>query len=151
MSGTLKHMIMGFVAAALSVLIFHQGMSYLLGQWGWGSGNAWSMAPVPPYGVPRLGNAMFWGGLYGILFGLIADKIPGGAYPVRGFLFGLVFTTILGSWIIVALIKGRPILNGFLENYDVTRLRNGFLLNAVAFGIGLGLLYPLLTGRRTTS
>lgn len=148
MNGTLKNMVIGFIAAALAVLIFHQGISYLIGQLGWSRGDAWSMAPIAPYGVPRLLNAMFWGGLYGILFGLIVEYLPGGSYPVRGFIFGLVFTTILGSWLIVSLIKGRPIFSGFFHSYDFTRLRNGFLLNAVGFGIGLGLLYQLMIGKR---
>ena len=148
MTDTLRNMIIGFIAAALAVLIFHQGMLYLLGQLGWTRGTPWSLSPVGPWEVPKLINAMFWGGLYGVLFGLIADRMPGGSYWMKGFIFGLVFTTILGSWLIVSLIKGRPVFRGFFESYDITRLRNGFLLNSIAFGIGLGLLYQMMGGRK---
>lgn len=149
MSITLRDMIIGFIAGALAVLIFHQGMVFVLGQLGWTTFPAWSFASVPPYGIPWLINSMFWGGLWGVLFALIADRILFGPYWFKGLIFGLVFTTILGSWIIVALIKGRPIFGGFLNGYDITRLRNGFLINSIAFGIGLGLLYQILTVRKT--
>jgi hypothetical protein len=144
----LRDMMLGFAAAALAVLIFHQGMLYMMGQLGWTKGVAWSMDSVPPFGVPKFVNAMFWGGLWGILFGAIADRIPGSAYWSKGFIFGLIFTTILGSWLIVSLIKGRPIFSGFLNGYDFSKLRNGFLLNSVAFGIGLGVIYRLLRARK---
>jgi hypothetical protein len=67
---------------------------------------------------------------------------------VRGFVFGCIFPMLLGSWLIVALIKGQPLLaNAFGKNgFNILQLRNGFLLNGVAFGIGLGLLYPLIAG-----
>ncbi|HUS96175.1 MAG TPA: hypothetical protein VMX97_05495 [Hyphomicrobiaceae bacterium] len=140
----LRDVAAGFVAAALAVLIFHQGMLFLIAQAGWTKGAAWSLTAMPPYGVPRLVNAMFWGGLWGCLFGAIADRLPGRSYLIKGFVFGLVFTTILGSWLLVSLIKGRPLFGGFLQGYDLTKLRNGFLLNSVAFGIGLGFLFALM-------
>lgn len=143
----MREMLLGFVAAAIAVLVCHQGMLFFIGQLGWTKGAAWSLAGVPPYGVPRLVNAMFWGGLWGTLFGAIADRMPGGAYWFKGFVFGLVFTTILGSWLVVSLVKGRPVFSGFFADYDIAKLRNGFLLNSVAFGIGLGLIYPMLGGR----
>ena len=48
---------------------------------------------------------------------------------------------LLGSWLVVSLIKGQPIMAGWVPQ----RLLVGWLLNGIAFGIGLGLLYPLLT------
>lgn len=149
MTTSLRDMIIGFIAAALAVFIFHQGMLFIIGQLGWTKSAAWSLAAVPPYGIPRLVNAMFWGGLWGVLFGLIADRMPGGPYWFKGMIFGLVFTAILGSWLIFSLIKGRPVFSGFFVDFDITRLRNGFLLNSVAFGIGMGLLFQFLRGRRS--
>jgi hypothetical protein len=46
------------------------------------------------------------------------------------------------------LIEGAPILSGYLADRDPLRLRTGFLLNGLAFGLGLGIIYGLLFARR---
>ena len=71
---------------------------------------------------------------------------PGRADWFKGFLVGTFGTALLGSWLIVSLIKGRPVLAGFLTDYNLMRLLPGFLLNGVAFGIGMGVLYAFLGG-----
>jgi hypothetical protein len=136
-SGLVK-LIAGFIAGALAVLIFHQGMYVIMQQAGLPlRGTPWSMAAIPPYGVPRTVNAMFWGGLWGIVYAYLIDYIPGGMGWLKGLIFGMIFPMLIGSWLVVAMIKG---------TFNVMALRNGFLLNGVAFGIGLGLLYPLVAG-----
>jgi hypothetical protein len=145
---TAIRIVAGFLAGILAVAIFHQGMYLVLLQTGVPlQGKFWNMAPAASaYGVPILFNQMFWGGLWGILFGLMYDVLPGGQGWLKGFLFGMVFPMLLGSWLVVALIKGQPVLSGLLTDWDFMRLRTGFLLNGVAFGLGLGLLYPALSG-----
>ena len=70
---TAQRMILGFIAAAISVLIFHQGMILLLREIGMlpAAARVWNLAPTP-YGVPQVLNLCFWGGLYGVAFGLLA-------------------------------------------------------------------------------
>lgn len=146
MPSGLTRILAGFIAGALATLIFHQGMYLILKQIGLPlQGTAWNMAPVASaYGLPNLVNLMFWSGLWGILFALMFERLPGGSSTLKGFIFGCVFPLLLGSWIVVSLIKGRPVFNGLLSDWKFLKLRTGFLLNGVAFGVGLGLIYPPL-------
>jgi hypothetical protein len=148
MPNTVSKITLGFLAGALGILIFHQGMYALMQQIGLPlQGKPWNMAAEPSaFGLPRLLNQMFWGGLWGVLFANLYHALPGGMGWLKGLLFGMVFPMLLGSWLIVAYIKGAPLFNGAFAKggFNVLALRNGFLLNGVAFGLGLGLLYPLL-------
>lgn len=149
MNSTMTRVLGGFIAGCLAVLIFHQGMYVVMQQMGLPlRGAPWAMAADPAaFGMPRLFNQMFWGGLWGIVFAYMIDALPG-PNVLRGFIFGCVFPMLLGSWLVVAMIKGQPLLSGAFgkEGFNILALRNGFLLNGVAFGIGLGLLYPWLAG-----
>lgn len=158
--------IAGFIAGALAVLIFHQGMYLLMQQYGgpYGiklGGTPWRTAPIALWpelfaalkmqaiSVPAIASQSIWGGLWGILFAFMVDRLPGGLTLIKGFVFACIFPMLLGSWLLVAMVKGNPILGGAMAKggFDIMALRNGFLLNGVGFGIGLGLLYPLLAGR----
>jgi hypothetical protein len=137
----------GFLAGALAVLIFHQGMVLVLQKLGLPlRGPPWNMAGNPSaFGMPVLLNQMFWGGLWGILFAYLHQALPGNMGWLKGIVFGMIFPMLFGSWLVVAAIKGQPLFSGaFVRGFDVLALRNGFLLNGIAFGIGLGILYPLL-------
>ncbi len=146
MANTLIRLAAGFIAGALAVLIFHQGMYFIMAQFGVPlRGAPWRMTPMAPLGVPVLLNAMFWGGLWGMVFAAICDHLPGRQAWLKGLIFGILFPMLLGSWLIVSLIKGRPVFAGaFVNGFNPMALRAGFLLNGVAFGIGLGLLYAAL-------
>ncbi len=149
MNSIIIRVVGGFLAGALAVLIFHQGMYVLMQQAGLPlGGTAFNMTPdKAAYGMPRLVNQMFWGGLWGIVFAYVIDVLPG-PNVLRGFIFGCVFPMLIGSWLVVALIKGLPIFSGAFAKggFNIMALRNGFLLNGVGFGIGLGLLYPAIAG-----
>ena len=56
---------LGFIAAAISVLTFHQGMVETLHALGLAPFTAYSANPMPPFGVPLIADLCFWGGLYG--------------------------------------------------------------------------------------
>ena len=131
--------LLGFVAAAISVLSFHQGMWALLHALnlpGLGVPAAYPTRPVPPLGVPLVVDLCFWGGLYGVVFGLLAPRF---AWPL--WLCGLI-TGIIASLVgmfIVAAIKGQPVGDGWVA---LNWLR-AFLING-CWGVGLGLIFPLL-------
>jgi hypothetical protein len=148
-----RNIALGFVAGALAVLIFHQGMYYLMATSAMGvKGAPWRTDPVPfmrelfdllgypPFRIPRLASQMIWGGLWGALFGLIADRVSAGPTWLKGLLFGMAGPLLLGSWLILPLIQGEQIFGG----YELVRMRTGFLLNGLAFGLGLGIIYGLL-------
>lgn len=161
MSSTIGRLSVGFVAGALAVLIFHQGMFAALVQAGVITSpppprppnTAWNMTPVAfwpdllkaagvaPVRVPRLLNQMFWGGLWGSLFGILLDGSARLPAWLKGALFGMLGPMLVGSWLLFPLLRGEPIFAGFATQ----RLIVGFLLNGVAFGVGLGLLYAGLS------
>jgi hypothetical protein len=137
MSTPLNRAVLGFIAAVVSVLIFHQGMWALLHLAG-------LMPPpyptrgVPPFGVPLIIDLCFWGGVWGAAFGLILPRLPA-AYPmwVRG--LGLGCAAALVGLFVVPLIKGLPVAGGWAAMAFV----RSFLING-SWGIGVGLLLPLL-------
>ena len=148
MPTALSKTIAGFLAGALATAIFHQGALMLMKQGGLiPQALPWNMAPnAAAFGMPSLVNLMFWSGLWGVLFAFLYEKIPGGMGWLKGFIFGVIFPMLLGSWLIVALVKGQPILADLAKDWNFLRLRNGFLLNGLAFGVGLGLIYPMISG-----
>ena len=148
MPSLVTKIIAGFIAGALAVAIFHQGMYLLLPKIGVPlTGSPWNMAPArEAYGLPTVFNQMFWGGIWGVVYAFLFQHVPGRQGWLKGFIFGSLFVMLLGSWFAVSLIKGRPVLAGLLTDYNFKRLLPGLFLNGVAFGIGLGLLYPLLGG-----
>src|SRR2546429_7732254 len=89
MQGIVGRIVLGFIAAAISVLIVHEGIIYLLNAGGYIPTHGWSMTPaIPPYGVPRLVNNVFWGGLWGALLALFYNWIPRGMAWLKGLTFG---------------------------------------------------------------
>src|SRR5205085_4185389 len=55
MQGTIGRIVLGFIAAAISVVVVHEGIIYLLNAGGYIPTHGWSMTPaIPPWGVPRL-------------------------------------------------------------------------------------------------
>jgi hypothetical protein len=130
-----RRAVLGFAGAALSVLVFHQGMVallYLLGM----TGAPYSVAPVPPWGVPRIVDLCFWGGLYGIAFGLFLPRLSR-----RLWLDGLVLGVIaaLVGMFIVAPLKGSPVGAG----WNPVSWARSLLING-SWGIGVGLILPCL-------
>ena len=72
MNACLRTVLVGFVAGALSVLVFHQLGFWIANELGYARAPLYSLRPVPPFGVPAILSLAFWGGLWGIPFGLPA-------------------------------------------------------------------------------
>ena len=147
MSGTLGRAALGFIAAALSVLIVHEAIIYVLNMQGLVPRKAWTMTPpVPPFGVPYLVNLVFWGGLWGILFAYIQQLLPGGMMWLKGLIYGLLFALVAGSWTLVPLVKGQifglpnQVLFG---GFNPQRMLIGALIVG-GWGLGLGIAYGLI-------
>ena len=104
----------GFVAGFLATLVFHQSGLALLHKATLFGGTAFSMRPVPPFGVPSVLSLAFWGGLWGIVFAFAARltaRCPGG-YWVGAVLFGAIVPTLV-FWFVVLPLKGLPVGYGF--------------------------------------
>jgi len=130
---------LGFVAAAISVLTFHQGMWALLYALGSMPRPPYPINPMPPFGVPLIVDLCFWGGLYGAVFGLLRPRFT---WPLwlSGLIMGII-AALVGMFI-VAPIKGMPMAAG----WKVGGMVNSFLING-CWGLGVGLILPLLLPR----
>jgi hypothetical protein len=136
--------ILGFAAGAIAVLTFHQGLLaalHVLALPGLKVANApYNTTPVPPFGIPSVLNLAFWGGMYGILFGLIAPSLGRPAW-LYGIAMG-IFAVLVGRFV-VAPLKGIAPGGGFV----LAAWLRSFLINGF-WGLGLGLIYPLLVRHR---
>lgn len=125
----------GFAAGFIATLVFHQIALALLVIAGFAQANPYSMQPVPPFGVPQVISLSFWGGLWGVLYASIENKLPRGAgYWLAALLFGAIGPTLV-AWFIVAPLKGQPVAAG----WAVPRMITGLIVNG-AWGIGTALL-----------
>lgn len=130
-----RNIMLGSVAGMLAVLVFHQGMYYLLATSGVVGGGPWRLVPAPFWRdlsiafrapvatVPLLIGLVIWGGLWGGLFGLFADWMPGRLNWLKGMIFALLFPLLLGSWLIIPLIRGTTTFSGFFP----TTIQSGSL------------------------
>jgi hypothetical protein len=151
MQGLPARLVLGFIAAAIAVVTVHEGIIYVLTQSGVIRGTAWGMQPIPPWGVPRLINNIFWGGLWGALFAAVYERVPGEAPWLKGLIFGL-FIVVVSNWILLPLIKGQifgqpgQVLFG---NWEPRRML-ATLAIVGGFGLALGVIYSLMRPRDTT-
>jgi hypothetical protein len=89
--------------------------------------------------VPRIVDLAFWGGLYGILFGLALPRLRP-PYWLDGLVLGII-AALVGLFV-VAPLKGSPVGGGWqVNNWMRSLLINGF------WGIGVGLILPLILPR----
>jgi hypothetical protein len=130
--------LLGFIAGAVSVLIFHQGTWALFHLAGLMPA-PYPMVPTLPWGVPLTISFCFWAGLYGLVYGLLMPKL---AMPpwLSGLILGVIATLVL--WFIVAPIKGRPLASGWVPRSMLVVL----VIHSV-WGIGVGLIMQALTAR----
>jgi hypothetical protein len=137
--------VLGGVSAVLSVLIFHQGMIallHVLALPGLTVGAPYAMAPVPPYGVPRVVDLCFWGGLYGLVFGALQPVVSRPLW-LAGLWLGLV--AVLVGFFVVPAVKGLPVGDAVVLDWVRSVLING------AWGIGVGLILGLMSRRPRTA
>lgn len=133
-------LLLGFTAAALSVLVVHQGIVLALNKAGVWPAKPWSMAPFGPLNVPTIVNSVFWGGLWGVVFAALQRYIPGDGPLLQGLIFGLLIA-LVSNFTLLPLIKGQPLFFGF----DGRKI--AIVLTILAgFGIGTSLI---LHGLRT--
>jgi len=138
-----KRMGLGWVAAVIGVLVFHQGVWGLLHHIDLptlGMPRAYPMEPVPPWGVPRIVSLCFWGGLWGLTFGG-TWRGTRNSFIFGGFWLGV--SALLVQFLIVAPLKGLPVAGGGqLSNWI-----RGVLLN-ITWGLGTGVILGYFIGNR---
>jgi len=154
MQGRLGQMVFGFIAAVISVLVVHQGIILALGQFGMTRSTPWAMRPLgygPFPGLPIILNTVFWGGMWGAVFGLVYEWLPGRWSWLKGLVYGIL-VVVLSNWILL------PLIRQYVFNYPPQALFAGFngsnpmvlfpgFLILAGFGVGLGIIYGLIARR----
>jgi hypothetical protein len=128
------HPLVWFVAGAISVMIFQQGVLAILHALGL-AGAPFGYAATKPLNVPQTWSWAFWGGVWGIVFGAVEQRFPKGqAYYLAAFLFGAIVPTLV-LWFVVLPLRGQPMAAG----WNATRMLVHLIAHG-AFGLGIALL-----------
>jgi hypothetical protein len=122
-----------FIAGALSVLVFHQGTVTILHLMGYAN-PPFSFAPTKPLSVPQIWSWVFWGGVWGIVYGAAEKYFPRGPmYWVAAFVFGAIAPVLVVAFIVFPL-RGQPIAWG----WNPTRIVVSMIIHGM-WGLGTGL------------
>lgn len=131
----------GFVAGAISVLVFHQGALGLLNVLELTPRAPYSMQPTAPLGLSELWSLSFWGGVWGILLAMFFQRLRGTILVFGAAAFGAILPT-LTAWFVVAPLKGQP----WAAGGELSAMLTALIING-AWGLGTGLGLAI-TGRR---
>jgi uncharacterized membrane protein YagU involved in acid resistance len=137
-----KRVILGCIAGALAVLVFHQTTLQVLFWCGLAPQAAFRVANVAPFNAPMVLSITFWGAVYGGLYGLALPYLPR-LMLWRALLAGLF--ALLMSWFVVRPLAGNLIAFGW---QTAPMLRSAAA--ALMWGVGIELLMPLLRPRGLT-
>ena len=134
---------LGFVAGALSVATFFFAAWWTLRTAGIIPATAppvWAMDPrVPPLGVPRALNLIFWGGVWGLVLNLAFSSLRGTAWWLAWMLAGAIAVAGVAIFVVPA-IKGLPIDNLTPQRFLLSGLINGI------YGLGAAVWLRLIGG-----
>ena len=131
----IKTAALGFVAGAIGVLVFHQGLVAILNAVGHLPIAPYSLEPTAPFQVPEVLSLAFWGGIWGIALILFMYRIRGADRLWVAFVFGGILPPLVAALVVTPLKGGNAA--DWLEWRHVVF---GFLINAV-WGLGTALAY----------
>ena len=146
-SSIATRLLIGFVAGFFAHLIFQGALGAALYAADLIPALLLSLAPVPPFGVPRSLNFGFWAGLWGLGYTLLEPRLTAGfGRWAGGLVYGLA--PLAGYWFVVLPLKGLGVGGGF--NPAMVPIEIGFHL---AYGIGVAILFRfgVIFARRRTS
>ncbi len=126
---------LGFIAGAIGVVIFHQGLILILHVAGGLPFSPYSLKPTAPFNVPVVLSLAFWGGIWGIALILFMGGVRGADRLWVAFIFGGILPPLVGA-LVVTPLKGGNIADWFEWRHIVF----GFFINAV-WGLGTALAY----------
>ncbi|HKZ06163.1 MAG TPA: hypothetical protein VJU81_11890 [Methylomirabilota bacterium] len=132
---TSTHLVLGFLAGALSHLIFQGALGSVLYAAGLLPGLTWSLVPVPPLGVPKTLSLAFWAGLWGVVYAVIERRLTARfGWWMGGLVFGVA--PLLAHWFVAQPLKGLGIGGGF--HPGMVPIEIAFHL---VFGIGTAIIF----------
>ena len=123
----------GFIAGAVSVLIFHQGAVALMNALDLTQRVPFQMQPTQPFGVPQIWSITFWGGVWGVAFAALLRQLDGARLVVASTILGAILPTLV-AWFVVAPLKGQPAAAGYVP----AAMAFGVIVNG-AWGLGTGI------------
>ena len=136
-----RWLVIGFLAGAAAVLLFHQSAAAILHALQLTPRAPFSFTPTPPFGIPQLWSLAFWGGVWGVIAAALLARLDGARLIGCATVFGAIAPTLV-AWFIVAPLKGQPMAAGWVP----AAMAIGPIVNA-AWGLGTGIgLY--LFGRK---
>lgn len=121
-----KVFLMGYVA----VLMAHQGLLALLHSLEIVPTSAYNLSPVPPFGIPAVVSAAFFGGLWALPLWALLRHQRGVCLFAGALVFGAVFPTLV-ALLVVFPLKGIAVAP---MNWLIGALLNG------AWGLGVAVL-----------
>jgi hypothetical protein len=134
---TSTHLFLGFLAGALSHLIFQGALGTVLYAANLLPSLIWTFAPVPPLGVPKSLSLAFWAGLWGMVYaGLERGLTPRFGWWLGGLVFGVA--PLLVHWLVAQPLKGLGVGGGF--HPAMVPIEIAFHL---VFGIGTAIIFRL--------
>ena len=137
-----RWIVVGALAGAASVLIFHQGLLGLLYLLDMTGRVPYSLRPTEPFGVPQVWSLVLWGGVWGAALAAMLRRYDTGRLVAAAILLGATLPTLV-AWFVVAPLKGQAFAAGF----DPTLMMASLVLNG-AWGLGTGLGLALFGGKR---
>ena len=133
-----KLVVIGFVAGAIGVLVFHQGVILAMYLMGLLPAGPYSMRATAPFNVPQVLSSAFWGGLWGIVLVWLMTSLRWADRLWVALLFGGVLPTLVGVLVVTPLKGGDPV-----ARMQFAMLLRGFVING-AWGLGTALAYRTL-------
>jgi hypothetical protein len=132
-----------FVAGALAVPLFHQVVLALMHAAGWMTRQPFAMNATKPFGIPQVISLSFWGGVWGLLLGLVLARVKSqSSFWIVSAVFGAIAPTLIAI-VIVAPLKGQPV------GVNPKMIMTGLLVNA-AWGLGTAVLFRAMSAMSRT-
>ena len=126
-----------FIAGTLAVPFGHQLALWALNALRFIDRAPFSMTATQPFGVPAVVSLSFWGGVWGILLGLLLDRLHGAKYWLFALVVGAVAPTLVAAFI-VAPLKGMQ-----MTGNPTKLLATGLIVNAV-WGLATAVFYRVM-------
>ena len=128
-----------FIAGTLAVPLGHQIALWMCKFAGLIDRAPFAMTPTKPFGVPAWISLSFWGGVWGIVLGLVLARARGTKFWIIALVFGAIAPTLVAG-LVVAPLKGMPV------GGNSKLLVVGLIVNGV-WGLVSALLYRVMDRR----
>lgn len=92
-----------FIAGALAVPLGHQLVLWVMHAIGFIDRAPFSMARTEPFGVPSWISLSFWGGVWGVILGLVLLRARGPAFWIIAIIFGAIAPTLVAGLVVAPL------------------------------------------------